>query len=206
MAADSVSCVEPVLYNPCTPYFDFSKNEYVVELAETRHLGAKRKDVTVDDVEIRETSTARVFGNNKKEGDVEYIVSKAKSQKNEMVEDVVPNGADESDEIYYENKYSDGSMNSEGAIQPDGILRVDEPVLSEYTAYEKLSRYYDLATHWQQRKNGRIGRGSSNNTANVVHSVNGIKTTKLVQVADLAITDADVGISKSAGKIARVLC
>ncbi|KAK9356459.1 hypothetical protein V1523DRAFT_401918 [Lipomyces doorenjongii] len=205
MAADSVSCVEPVLYNSCIPYFDFSKNEYVVELAETRHPGAKRKDVTVDHVEIRETSTALVSGNNKMEGDAEYIVSKTKSHKNEMIEGVVPNGADESDEIYYANKYSDRSMNSEGAIQPDGILRLDEPVLSEYTAYEKLSRYYDLATYWQQR-NGRIGCGSSNSTAKVVHSVNGIKTTKLVQVADLTITDADVGTSKRSGKIASVSC
>ncbi|KAK9362598.1 hypothetical protein V1504DRAFT_447969 [Lipomyces starkeyi] len=205
MAADSVSCVEPVLYNHCTPYFDFSKNEYVVELAETRHPGAKRKDVTVDDVEVRETSTARVFGNNKKEGDVEYIVSKTKSQKNEMIEECVQNGAYESEEVYYENKYSDRSMNSEGAVQLDGILRLDEPVLSEYTAYEKLSRYYDFTTHSQQR-NGRIGCGYRNSTANVVHSANGIKTTKLVQAPDLAISDADGGTRKNAGKIARVLC
>ncbi|KAK9374298.1 uncharacterized protein V1513DRAFT_446640 [Lipomyces chichibuensis] len=202
MAADSVSCVEPVLYNPCTPYFDFSKNEYVVELAETRHPGTKRKDATVDNVEARETPTTSVVGNNKKEGDLEYIVSKTKWQKIEMIEEGVQNVADELDN--YENKYSDRSIGSEGPVQPDGILWLDEAVLSEYTAYEKLSRYYDLTTHWQQR-NRRIGCGYTN-TASVVHSVNGNKATKLVQVADLAIADADVGTSNNARKIARVLC
>ncbi|KAK9365996.1 hypothetical protein V1509DRAFT_313833 [Lipomyces kononenkoae] len=48
MAPGCVSCVEPELYNPCTPYFDFSKKEYVVEPVDLRHTNTKRNVITND--------------------------------------------------------------------------------------------------------------------------------------------------------------
>ncbi|KAK9324851.1 hypothetical protein V1517DRAFT_315862 [Lipomyces orientalis] len=187
MAADSVSCVEPVQCNPRTPYFDFSKNEYIVEVMETGNSGTGGMDVRVGRVEVGESSSTEIFSNNKNEYYAELVIKS--SEPNTRIKDTVRDRLDESDEVYYEIKYSDTRMNSEGVIQPDGILRLDEPVLSEYTAYEKLSRYDDVATHWQKR-NGRAGCGYRNSPANAVHGVCGIKTKKLVQDTDIAGTEA----------------
>ncbi|KAK9235483.1 hypothetical protein V1525DRAFT_267403 [Lipomyces kononenkoae] len=179
MAPGCVSCVEPELCNPCTPYFDFSKKEYVVEPVEMRRTDTKRKYVTDHYVEVTETSTARVFDGKKKEGKSEYAISKIQSQQNARIEDPLQNFvAYESDNIYYESKYSDNCMNSEGVVR---ILRLDGPVLSESTAYEKLSRYYDRTTHWQNQ-GGWSGRGYT--YGDVVHSFSDIKTTKLFTNSD----------------------
>ncbi|KAJ8100711.1 hypothetical protein POJ06DRAFT_110223 [Lipomyces tetrasporus] len=200
MVADSFSCVEPVQCNPRTPYFDFSKNEYVVEVMETGNSLAGGMDVRVGRAKAREASASDIFSNSKKEYYAELVVTETLSSEPNTEPKNTVRELDESDEMYYEIKYSDRRMNSEGVVQPDGILRLDEPVLSEYTAYEKLSRYYDVATHWQKRS-GRAGCGYRNSPANAVHDVGGIKTKKLVQ--GTAIPETEAAATKSL-KIATV--